>query len=263
MTWFIKNGEDLPGRQIYLSHSLAVQDIKHAYKRSLIGPFWNTLSMAIQVTTMAIVFSLIFKIKLEDYFPWLATSMLVWNLFSTSLSEGANSLINSENFIRQIRISPTVYFLRSIEKSIILFGHNIIILPVIYLLFFRNFDLHMLLAIPGLVLLIANLFWITVILGFACAKYRDLGPIITSSVNILYFVTPIMWKAENLGNGDLAHLLLGLNPVYHLFQIVRQPLVGELPTIENWIASALLFVVGSTAAFFVYKKNRKKIAYWI
>jgi lipopolysaccharide transport system permease protein len=263
MNWFAKHGEDAPSRQMYLSGLLAIQDIKHSYKRSAIGPLWTTLSMAIQITTMAVVFSLIFRIELEEYFPWLAASMLIWNFFATAITEGSNSLIRAEDFIKQIRISPTVYLLRSLQKSIILFGHNVLILPLVYLLFFRDYRPEMILVIPGLILLIGNLMWITVIIGFACARYRDLGPIIGSTLTILYFVTPIMWKPENLGNGELAHLLLGLNPVYHLLQVVRQPLVGELPTLENWLAGASLLVIGGVAAAVTYVKFRNKVAYWI
>jgi lipopolysaccharide transport system permease protein len=255
--------EDSLSRQVGLGWMLASQDIRLAYRRSKVGPFWVTLSMFIQILSMGIVFSLIFKIDVKVYLPWLAASQIVWGLFSSTLIESCQSIIAGENIIKQMKISKTMFPFRTMFKNLIILAHNFAIIPIAYLVFGVPFEWEMVVVIPGILLMLANLYWMGIVLAIACARYRDLAPIVSSLLTIAYFVTPIMWKPETLGNSQIAHLLLGLNPIYHIYQIVRQPLVGELPTWENWLGSALILLCGSFFALKIYLENRSKIAYWV
>src|SRR5579862_3469636 len=55
---------------------LAYQDIKLRYRRSVLGPFWLTLSMAITVYTMGYLYGHLFHIELKTYYPFLVAGML-------------------------------------------------------------------------------------------------------------------------------------------------------------------------------------------
>jgi ABC-type polysaccharide/polyol phosphate export permease len=88
-------------------------------------------------------------------------------------------------------------------------------------------------------------------------------PIISSVTTIGFFFTPVMWSPDLLGDNDLAHLLLGLNPFYHWLQIVRLPILGQWPTAENWGLALLIAGIGWAVALLVYKKFRTMIAYWV
>jgi ABC-type polysaccharide/polyol phosphate export permease len=72
-----------------------------------------------------------------------------------------------------------------------------------------------------------------------------------------------MWYPKLIENNALAHLLLGLNPLYHWLQIVRLPILGQWPTLENWGIALLSAVIGWTATLLAYKKYRNMIAYWV
>ncbi len=246
-----------------IAFMLGWQDVRQAYRRSSIGPLWLTISMLVQITTMSLVFSLIFKISLNDYLPFLTVSMLVWSLISSSVADGCNALISAESLIKQMRMQSIVFTFRVIWKNLIQFAHNLVLLPIVFMLFSSHITPIMFLAIPGLILLVLNLIWLITLLSFACARFRDLGPIVNSLLTIAYFLTPIMWQPGSLGNTSLAHLLLGLNPLYHLIQICRQPLVGLMPTQENWIAATVILVVGMTLTRMLYKKLSHRMAFWV
>ncbi len=242
---------------------LGWQDLRQAYRRSAIGPLWLTIGMVVQILTMGLVFSLIFKIPLRDYLPFLASSMLVWSLISSSVIEGCNAFISAEGMIRQLKLPTFIFPIRVVWKNLLNFGHNLVILPLVFIPFSTKIGPIMFVSLAGFVLLILNLIWIVSILSLACARFRDLGPIVNSLVTIAYFVTPIMWQPNSLGDSSLAHLLLGLNPLYHLIQICRQPLVGALPTLENWIGAVVLLVAGLIITKYVYKKFSSHIAFWV
>ena len=246
-----------------LSFVLGWQDVKQAYRRSSIGPFWITGGMAVQIATMGLVFGLIFKIDLRDYLPFLAISIVTWGLVSAALNEGALSFINAESLIRQLPLSPFVHLMRVLWKNLITFSHNFAILPLVFLVVNHPISLCLILFSPGLLLLTVNLFWMSALLAIVSTRYRDVPPILASLVTIAFYVTPVMWLPNLLGDNRVAHALLGFNPLYHLIQIVRLPLLGELPTPENWYLSGLISIIGWGFALVAIRKYKNKIAYWV
>jgi lipopolysaccharide transport system permease protein len=249
-------------RIVELSLMLGWQDIKQAYRRSAIGQFWITLGMAVQITAMGIVFGAIFGAQDKDYVPFLAVSVVIWTFITTTINDGAKAFISSEELIRQLRLPSIVYVLRVVWRNIIVFGHNALLLPVVLILFSVNVGPDLFWLVPGLLILIANLTWIVALIGLVSARFRDLPLIVSSILTIAFFITPVMWYPELLPP-DRAHVLLGLNPFYHLLQIVRLPLLGGAPTFENWILSASLLVVGVATTHWALSRFSKQIPFWV
>ena len=242
---------------------LGWQDVRQAYRRSVVGPFWITGGMAIQIATMGVVFSLIFKSDIQNYLPFLATSIIIWGFMSSVISEGCQSFIAGESIIKQLNTPIYVHVLRVVWKNIITFGHNLVILPLVFLIIWQGVSWQLLLVLPGLVVLIINLTWLATVLGALSSRFRDLPPIIASLLTVAFYVTPVMWYPTLIGNNQLAHLLLGLNPFYHLLQIVRLPILGQTPTLENWTLSILFALGGWLLTILLMKRVQKKIAYWV
>jgi lipopolysaccharide transport system permease protein len=165
--------------------------------------------------------------------------------------------------IKQLNLPHYVYVLRVIWKNLLLAGHNLMILPIVLLWFYRFPGASIVAIVPGVLLLVLNLGWITLLLGMVSARFRDMPPIIASCITIAFYLTPVMWYPNLIGNNSLAHLLLGLNPMYHWLQIVRLPIMGQWPTLENWALALLSSGLGWTFTLFLYKKYKNMIAYWV
>jgi lipopolysaccharide transport system permease protein len=252
---FIKN--------MQLAGMLGWSDVRQAYRRSAIGPFWMTLSMSVQILAMSVVFSLIFKINLQQYLPWLTCSMMLWTFVSASVNDLALSFTTSDSILKQVKIPLYIFTARVLWKNTLIFLHNAIILPIVMIFFSAKLTWGIFLFIPGFLVTAMTLAALGTTLGIACARYRDLPPIINSILVVAYYVTPILWQPGTLGDSALAHWLLGLNPLYHLFQITRQPLVGEMPTFENWFGASVLLIVCVAIAISTYKKYQKKVPFWV
>lgn len=242
---------------------LGWQDVKQAYRRSTLGPFWLSIGMAVQITAMGLVFGMIFKSEIKEYLPFLASSVVLWGFISTSINEGCLTFISSDALIKQLNLPHYFYVVRTIWRNIITSGHNFIILPLLFLLFLRFPGIEIFLVVPGLAILILNIGWLVWLIGMVSSRFRDFPPIISSFVTIAFYVTPVMWYPKLIDNNSIAHILLGLNPLYHWLQIVRLPILGEYPTFENWFLSLLSAGIGWLITIFAYKKYRKMIAYWI
>jgi ABC-type polysaccharide/polyol phosphate export permease len=242
---------------------LAWQDIRQSYRRSAVGPFWITIGMGVQILTMGLVFGLIFKTDLTEYFPFLATSIIFWGLISTSLNEGCMTFISSEAMIKQLNLPHYQYVLRTVWRNTVSTGHNLVILPLVLLFFGRIPDLTLLVLLPGLVFLLLNITWLVWLIGMLSARFRDMPPIVSSALTVAFYVTPVMWYPQLIDNTELAHFLLGLNPIYHWLQIVRLPVLGQLPTWENWGIAALSAGFGWLITMSAYRKYKNMIAYWV
>jgi len=190
-------------------------------------------------------------------------SLILWGLIASTLNDGCISFISAEAMIKQLNIPHIVYVLRTVLKNFFTTAHNLVLIPLVFLVFMEPPGISLIALVPGLIVLALNLGWVVLLLGIASARYRDMPPIINSVTTIGFFVTPVMWSPDLIGNNELAHLLLGLNPLYHWLQIVRLPILGQWPTLENWAVALLVAGLGWGATLLVYRKFRTMIAYWV
>src|SRR3989338_10219065 len=90
-------------------YMLAYQDIKLRYRRSVLGPFWLTISMAITVYSMGYLYSYLFHMDMYHYFPYLTAGMLGWSLLSTTLTDLIEAFSSPEGMLKQIKLPYSIY----------------------------------------------------------------------------------------------------------------------------------------------------------
>lgn len=249
-------------RRIHLATTFGWLDVKQRYRRSVVGPFWLTVSMGVMIGTIGIVFSQIFKSPTEEYMPFLAIGMIIWAYFIATLTEGTFAFIHAEGIIKQIQIPFFTHVLRIIWRNLVILAHNMVIIPIVFLATGKSITFVSLYSIIGIALMTANIAWIILLLGILCARFRDLPQIIASVTQVLFYFTPIIWM-PNLIPARTSLYLLTLNPLHHLFEIVRAPMLGNFPTIENWVVATILAIIGWSFTIVVFGKLKNRIAFWI
>lgn len=243
-----------------LAAALARLDIRNRYRGSVLGPFWLSLSTAIMVVALGLLYSTLLKLEVADYLPFLAVSLIIWNLISQIVGEACTSLTASEGIIRQLPLPFTVHALRCVFRNAVVAAHS---LPLILLVFFacdRFPGPEVMLALPGLMLVAVNAFAVTLFLGMLCARFRDIGPIVGSVMQLAFFMSPVLWKPELLGPRAR---WLPLNPVYTIMETVRGPLVegGASPLI--WASAVGFTMLICATAFVFFVRFRGRIAFWV
>jgi len=240
--------------------NLGWNDIVQRYRRSLLGPFWLTASMAIMVVALGIVYARLFKTELREFLPYLCVGLLVWGYTSTTISEAGSLFTGSESYIKQIRLPYSLYAFRFIWSRIIILGHNLVIYfgVLVYFQIWPGFGI--LLAIPGLILLTVNLALASLLVGMLSARFRDIPQIINSVIQIAFFVTLVIWNPALLG---LNSPIVFLNPFFHLLEIVRAPLLGQLFPFTSYLAVAIITIVNFSISAAFFTRFRHRISYWI
>ncbi|MBE5252428.1 ABC transporter permease [Mixta mediterraneensis] len=249
-------------RSFHIIQVMGGQDIRQRYKRSRLGPFWITISMAVMITTMGLVFANLFKTPIHDFLPYLTLGLILWGFILNSITEGCDALISSEGIIKQLPVPLHVHVLRVVWKNFIIFLHNIVIFPLVLLAVGKGVDWHVVLAIPGLVLLLLNMSWFLMVVSLICARFRDMTQIILSIMQVVFYLTPIIWMPKLLTH-RVGEFLLDFNPFYHLINLVRSPLLGEsVPVTSYWVAS-IMCVLGFAFSIIMTSKYKYRVPYWV
>jgi ABC-type polysaccharide/polyol phosphate export permease len=240
--------------------TLGWQDIKQRYRRSALGPFWLTISTAIMVVALGLVYSGLFNQPLEQYLPFIAVGLIVWTLISTIVNESCSVFIAAEGMIKQIRLPLTVHVCRMVWRNIIVFCHNALILLVVYLTYGKGWHPDLLSLPLALVLIALNGIWVGVVLGAFCTRFRDIAQIVANVVQLMFFVTPIFWRPEALVGRAW---LIDFNPVFHFIELVRAPILGTPFPVTSWLVTAGITAFGMLIALAVLARYRHRVAYWV
>jgi ABC-type polysaccharide/polyol phosphate export permease len=255
--------DDLEGglARWWVWHAMAWEDIRLRYRGSILGPFWLTLSMAIMIATLGLVYSTIFKTDIRRYLPFLTLGLLFWTFISSILTEGCNCLIGAEAIIRQVRMPFTTHVCRTLYRNLIVLGHNAVVFLFVAWWFAVPLGGRALLVLPGIALLLLNGVWVCFLLGMLCARFRDIVPIVANVIQIVFFTTPILWQPGSLG-GRFGWIV-AFNPFYAALEIVRGPLLGEPVTAGPWIMMLAVAAAGSAATFAFFARFRSRIPFWV
>lgn len=241
---------------------LGWQDIRVRYKRSLLGPFWLTLSMGVMVAGIGFLYAALFRVDVHEFLPRLAIGFTVWTFISSSINEGTQSLIRARAMITQTTIPVSVSIYRVIWNHFVVFLHNAVIIAAVMAIFRIPLTLQTLLAIPGLFVLTLNLVWMAMIAAVIGTRYRDVHPIIQSLMRFAFYMTPVIWDPSLIPTEY--EWVLFLNPFFHLIELVRSPLVGNEAFFQmTWAFAACAVLVGSLVATAIFTRCLRRIPFWV
>ncbi|OLR91405.1 sugar ABC transporter permease [Actinokineospora bangkokensis] len=277
--------EGLAARELW-GH-LGWQDIKQRYRRSVIGPLWITLSMAVTSAGLGLLYSQLFGSPIGTFLPYVTVGFIVWAFILGCLTEGSDAFISNEGLIKHLPAPLTVYALRTVWRLTLMLVHNLLVYLAVLIIFFgylsQPYKLQetanaivqpglswtALLAVPAFVLIAANGAWVTLLFGIISTRYRDIPQVIAALTQLVFFMTPIMWSTDILnqrfGEGDhsWAILIAELNPVYHFIQILRAPLLGLQQSWHHWVVVGGVTLVGWALALVAMRNYRARISYWV
>lgn len=241
--------------------SLALQDILLRYRGSVIGPFWITISTAITVFSMGILYGILFGLERSNYLPYFTAGLITWQFISMIVLESTKIFLESKPYLENFDLPCLVYVFRMIVRNVIIWAHNLPVYLLIALIYKTEINLNILLLAPGLLLLSINAILYSTIIALISARFPDIGAIISNILQVLFFITPIMWVENALP--DRFHAYLKLNPLYYFVNLLRNPLLGKSFAAHDLIAISILTILG--IAFFIplIKRYAPRVIFWL
>lgn len=239
---------------------LGWSDIRQRYRRSFIGPFWLTLSSTIFIFAISMVYSRLFKMNLKEYLPFLATGYIIWTFIAAVVIDSTTVFIEAGEYIKEVKLPLTLFATRILWRNFLIFLHSFLVILGVYVVFKFNPGLNFLWLIPGCLLVLINLEWIIIFLGILGVRFRDITPIVQSSIQVLFFISPIAWMPKLVGEQSLVLLL---NPINYFIHIMRDPMLGLVPPLSSWLVMIGFAVVGWAITLVLYSGTYKKVVFWL
>lgn len=247
--------------RVYASFCWAWMDISCRYRRSVIGPFWETINVLVMILGMSYMSSAIFGGKVASNLPYIGIGIILWSLLSTMVCEGAGAFVQHKDLIRNAHFSIDIYIGRVVFRTLITTAHHLLLYVLGVIFFHIPLSGITLLAVPGIVLTVINSYWVVGFLGLICARFRDLEMIIKNFMQLVFFVTPVFWNYHTIS--AKRHLLIALNPFFYFIQSVRAPLLGETPPLDHYAVMVGITVAGYGLFFLAYRRLRSELAFFV
>lgn len=239
---------------------LGVQDLRLRFRRSALGVSWIFVQVAVTVAAVGMVYGPLLGQDVRTFLPFLAVGLVLWSFLTASIVEGGQAFVASEGYIKQIGLPIQVYVLRVFVSIVIASAISLSAYLVVLLLYAVPIGWGVLWGIPGLLLVMLAAFLLVVIFAHLTARFRDTPHLAAAMLQVLFFVTPVIWPPELL-RGRSLHWIVDANPLYHLIQVARQPLLlSEPAALVNYLVSlGLLLVLGLLASMVVAAYSRRVV----
>lgn len=239
---------------------LGWQDIRQRYRRTILGPWWLAISTGLLVLGLGFLWSELFRVDVRTFLPFFVIGYVLWMFFSGVISEACTGFTQFEGLIKQQRIPFSAYLYRLGVRHLVMLAHNIVVVAFIVLWAGSNWSMVTLLAIPGLMIFLGAVLMISVPIAILCTRFRDMPQAITTFLPTAFFFTPIFWRPETL---DRFRWVADYNPIAHLIDIVRLPLLGIAPGAALWIWSLAFLVISTAIGAWLLGRYGHRLAYWL
>jgi ABC-type polysaccharide/polyol phosphate export permease len=234
-------------------------DILAKYRRTALGPLWLVIVTLISISCIGVLGSVLFNTNLSELFPYVATGMITWGFLSLLIQESCTIFTSQAWLIQNINVSLLSFCLRTFVRNTIIFLHGFGII-LLFIIFTRGISLSFLMVIPSIFILGINSICLGIVLGFLSARYRDIIQMVQAFLNILIFLTPVMWKVEMLRDKSY---LANFNPLTHFIALIRDPLLGNNINSLALIITLSITVIHFLVACYLYKKFSKRLVFWL
>ena len=236
------------------------QDIRSRYRGSLLGPLWLVLNLGILVATLSLIYATVFDLPLDVYMPHVTTGFLASWFIAGAMTDSCTAFTTNAQIIRNLPLPLGIHVLRVLTRNGLLMAHNFIVYLIVAIAFGIWPNFNTLLVLPGLLLVFSLLFTMGLLLAIVCARFRDVPHIVTSIVQVVMFITPIMFLKDMLARKAI---LAEANPFYHMIEAIRAPLLGHAPEMLTWGFLVSANLVSAFVAAWLMRRAGHRVPYLV
>ena len=239
---------------------LAQDDLKSRYARTVLGPVWMVLAQAMFVGALAFWSSRLTGSDIGKQMLYVAAGMAVWTTISSSISDSCTIMVRAASFVSTYQLPISLHIHRFVLGQFIMMAHLLSVYILAAVVFKVPLSFNFLLFIPGLAITYVAMIGWSLALSMYGARYRDIAPLLSAVLGALFILTPIFWRRNDIPS---ASWMADINPLFHILQITRAPLLGEAPTLHNWVGALIVAVLSLAFGVYTFLNRRKDINFWI
>lgn len=155
----------------------------------------------------------------------------------------------------------SIFMMRLILRNAIVFLHNILVFVPIILIFHLGIGYRGFLIIPGLIIIGINAICWGTLIGIVGTRYRDFSQIVNSLVQIVFFLTPIMWMPASLP--ERLQWVVEFNPFNQFINLIRMPLLNQDVSSFTFLIVGMVTLIGFFSYACFIGKYKHRIVFWL
>lgn len=241
---------------------LVSRNIKTRYKRSVLGIFWTMLNPLLMMLVLTFIFSNVFRFQLPHYATYALAGLALWNFFAQTTTGAMSELIWGSSLMHRIYLPRSIFAISALGTSLV----NLVLtlIPLFLVMIITGTPMRPALLILPLPILLTAMFalGVALILSRVAAFFADVLEMYQILLMGWMYLTPIIYPKEIIPE----HLrwLFNLNPLYHLIEIFRAPLlVGWLAGPNTVLASVVTAFVTLAFGWWYFSRKADELAYRI
>ena len=245
-------------RYLPLLRNLVSKDFKIKYRRSALGVLWSVLNPLLTMLVLTTVFSMLLRIRVENFATYYLIGSSLWNFFSEATTSSLMSILGSASLIKKVYIPKYMFPLEKCIFALINFLFSLIAATIVMLLqgVYPTFT-ALLFPLPVLYCFIFCC-GMSLLLSAATVYFRDIIHFYGVLLTLWMYLTPILYSDDLLKGYKLIEVIVHLNPMYYFVTYFRDVVMyGKIPGLyDNLIcigASLFVFAIGAL----VFKKSEK------
>jgi ABC-type polysaccharide/polyol phosphate export permease len=249
------------GERLDLAWSLAWHDVVSRYRGSILGPLWITLSMGVMVLGIGVLWGGLFRVPVHEFIPFVAVGIVFFGVVTATINEGCDTFVAAAGMLSQTSLPLFIFVWRTVLRNLINLSHHIAIVAAVLVYGDLWQKANYAGAALGLVFLIANVSWISMLVAVISARFRDIPQAVGSVTQAAAIMTPVFWLPDRIP--AQYHWILDFNPFYHLLEAVRAPLLATSVAPHTYGVLAAMAAGGWGLTFWLFARTRRRIVHYL
>lgn len=246
----------------YFWLSLVKCDLQLRYRRSFLGIGWSLLQPIGMTIVLCTVFHKLFNMDIREYGPFLLIGLSLWAFITTSVQLGCQTFFQAESFVRQRPVPMAIYPLRTVLGAGFhaLLAQGVVIIVTWAVHGFGNLPVLVALVPAGILLFLFG--WsLATLAGVANVHFPDTQHLSELTLQVLFYMSPIIYKPEMLRERGLGWLV-DWNPMTAIIEMVRAPILyGQIPSAQIMLTACLTVLVFVSAAALVLNRVQRDLIF--
>ena len=239
--------------------SLVRKDLKTRYKGSVLGFLWTFVNPLLQLIVYNLVFSIVMRVKMEQYYLYMFVGLLPWIFFCNCVQGGATSVMAGQDLIKKIYFPRLVLPIATVSAAFMNMLFSMVVMFAVLFVSGKGVTVQ----IVYLPLLLLLLYFLGLGLAFifsACNVYlRDLEHILGIITMSMFYVTPILYPVSMVPERFLK--LLYLNPMASVVLGFQDVLYYQrMPHLDTLLIVVVYAIVALVAGYFIFQKLQRNFA---
>lgn len=233
---------------------------KERFSRTALGSLWLGVSNLISIAALSVVYGAVFKVEnFNEYVVFLGTGLVAWGAVAGSVAAAPSLLKNNLGNIQNTNINPVFFVLEEWAFQVQTFAQTIGLVLIGLTFYQPNIAINLItVGLLPLINLLAFIYWMPLIVCLIGARYQDLFQFIPVMLQLMFLLSPLLYKKEALGK---MYWIADINPLYRIVSNLRHALIsGEAQLLQ--VATMLMInLIGVIISTKMLDKSRRDLPF--